>query len=62
MNPTIKQIEVIKIISDNLGVDFKGTSKQEASQFISKYIEDSKRQSEQDSLYNELLGESLPNQ
>ena len=47
-NVTEKQAYVIELIEKNLeslNVKFKGESKEEASQFISEHIEDSKQES-----------------
>ena len=47
-NVTEKQAYVIELIEKNLetlNIKFKGESKEEASQFISEYIEDSKKES-----------------
>ena len=47
-NVTEKQAYVIKLIEKNLetlNIKFKGESKEEASQFISEHIEDSKKES-----------------
>lgn len=39
MNATEKQLEFIKFIEEFAPVDFIGTTKQEASEYISKYKE-----------------------
>ena len=39
MNATEKQLEFIKIIEEFATVDFTGKTKQEASEYISKYKE-----------------------
>lgn len=50
MSITDKQQFIIERICDNLGVAFAGTTRNEASTFISAHIEDSKREEETDEI------------
>ena len=45
--PTEKQLRIIKYIYDNLDMQFSGTTKEEASRFISENIEKSKKKGQE---------------
>ena len=54
--PTKKQLDFIKIIEEEWGQNlFAGTTKKEATEYISQAIEEKE-------LENEVMGYSLPNQ
>jgi TorA maturation chaperone TorD len=44
---TEKQQSVIRMIENNLGIKFHGTTKEEAKNFISQYIDSSKQATQQ---------------
>jgi hypothetical protein len=54
MGITDKQLLTILRICENLGVEFTGTTRNEASAFISAHIEESKREEEIDSIMSEV--------
>lgn len=50
MDITLKQWIAISRIYEYLGIEFTGTTRKEASAFISLYIEESKREEELDTI------------
>ena len=50
--PTTKQYIVIRIIEENTAHRFEGNTKQQATKFISAYIEESKQKQEENNCDN----------